>query len=444
MARRGSIIHHGRVAFFFALAALLAPIASAAASPRWELVAWALGNSSYGRRGAGFSLVVGNRSGILYNASFNGHSPGSLQNVASASKLVSAWAVARLVDAGRLTWGALTSQYLPPADWPAPPSALGSINLTTLLSFTSGLPLTRCTDGIGGDPAALPFWPCVANASSAPPSYTPAGTVFEYGGQHEHVAGAMAASALAGSPVPPAGWPAVFAGLRAAVNLSASQAFYTPLANPQPAGGLAISANGYASLLLAYVRGELGISAASRAYLERDWTPRGVRLAVSPFSDMGFEFHYALGHWVECRLNPLCGANGSLGSGCRSPPSATWLPSCDAGCERSSVGASGVMPYLDSCTTFGSPSASVEPGYFALFFPDTSGSAIESVLLGSALWPAVRAALATQVIPPAAGASISASPTATQAAASFGTRTGIDSASAAAILLALVGLLALL
>lgn len=443
MARRRSI-HHGRAALSCALAALLAPLARAAAPPRWELVASALGNSSYGRRGAGFSLVVGNRSGVLYNASFNGHSPGTIQNVASASKLVSAWAVARLVDAGRLSWGALTSQHLPPSDWPAPPSALGSINLTTLLSFTSGLPLTRCTDGLGGDPSALPFWQCVANASSVPPSYTPAGTVFEYGGQHEHVAGAMAASALAGAPGSQSGWPAVFSGLRAAVGLGASQAFYTPLSNPQPAGGLAISANGYASLLLAYVRGELGISAASRAYLERDWTPRGlVRIAVSPFSDMGFEFHYGLGHWVECRLNPTCGANGSLGSGCRSSPSATWLPSCDAGCERSSVGASGVMPYLDSCTAFGSPSTSVEPGYWALFFPDTSGTAMESVILGSTLWPAVRAALASQFIPPAAGASFTASPTASRAA-SLGARTGIDCASSAAIiLLVVVALLAL-
>jgi hypothetical protein len=410
---------HARAALALLLLAAAAP-PPAAAQPQqqidWSPVRRAV-DTFPGYPATPFAVLVGNASGLLFTyarGTFNLSAPLA---VASASKWLSAMAIGLQVQRGTggLDWGSPPQAFI--SGWPAQPDARGNVSLRQALGFVTGLGSVPCTDGIGGDTSSLAFWACVANVSASNPPplpFGPPGTAFVYGGQHLHVAGAMAAAAVAGSPGT-GSWAAVFAQLRAAAGLPAGCCPFTPLANPLVAGGLVTTPLAYAELLRQYAGGSL-LAAPTVTALEVDATPAGsVRIAQSPLADMGFDWHYAAGgHWLECRANATC-----LGGdpGCSGAPLTAWAPHCDDRCEQSSPGAFGFYPYINRCFR-----GSGTDGFWGIVAVP-NGSAVASVLLGSTLWPAVRAAFASQF-----GASPSASPSPTPSATGTVTASSLPSA----------------
>ena len=374
-----------------------------------------------GYQGSPFGVLIGNASGLLFSYSRGAYNFSAPIAVASASKWISAMAIAYEIErgAGGLTWDSKPQQFIP--NYPSSPlDARSNITLLQLLGFISGLGEVPCTDGIDGDPSSLNFWPCIANltVSNNPLRYGTPGRNFSYGGQHLHMAGAMAASSLAGGTASST-WGAVWQQLRAALGLPSTCCVYTPLVNPLVAGGLVTSPLTYASILTKYLPGGI-LTSATITRLEIDQTPADdVNIAKSPMLDYGFDWHYASGHWVECRVNQTCLAGDP---GCSSLPVTRWQPHCSAGCEHSSPGAFGFYPHINRCFSIGTS------GYWGIV-AIPNGTGLMSALLGNTLWPAVRASFASQFqqpSPPTPSASVSAS---TTAAAATGSSTSSVSSS---------------
>lgn len=282
--------------------------------------------------------------------------------VASASKLASALAILRLVSQGYLALDATTGEVL---GWTGPQAA---ITLRQLLSFTSGLPTSTVPPAVPCifDPTTT-LAACVGEIAAVAPAAAPA-TTFEYGSTHLHVAARMAEVA-AGSP-----WNALFAGqLGAPLGLPAAVTYYTfprqavGSANPLVAGGLRASMDEYAELLrLAYHRGARdGVQLIDAALMDLQAVEPypGVTVVASPVADLGLDFRYGLGAWLEC---------------------ATPATGCAV---LSSPGAFGWTPWLDR-----------ETGYYAILGMELDGGPDEGVVdfsvnLAQALKPAIAAAL---------------------------------------------------
>jgi CubicO group peptidase (beta-lactamase class C family) len=278
--------------------------------------------------------------------------------VASASKLVSALAILRLVSQGYLGLDATTGAVL---GWTGPQAA---ITLRQLLSFTSGLrPTVPCAFNPGVTLAA-----CVDEVARLAPAAPPA-TTFEYGNTHLQVAARMA-EVVTGSP-----WNQLFAAqLGAPLGLPSAVSYYTlprqatGETNPLVAGGLRASLDEYAQLLaLAYHRGlRAGVQLIDGALIDLQAIEPfpGVIVGASPMVGVGLDFRYGLGAWLEC---------------------ATPATGCDV---ISSPGAFGWTPWLDR-----------EHGYYAIIGMELAGGPAEgvvdfSVSLAQELKPAIEAALA--------------------------------------------------
>jgi beta-lactamase class C len=95
--------------------------------------------------------------------------------VASITKLATALAVLRLVDAGLLTYDDSIAQYLPDAMAAEP-----NITIRTLLTHTSGLP-SSYPDGLDLYKLGL-TWPIIARACLRTPVETPPNVQVRYGG----------------------------------------------------------------------------------------------------------------------------------------------------------------------------------------------------------------------------------------------------------------------
>jgi CubicO group peptidase (beta-lactamase class C family) len=283
--------------------------------------------------------------------------------VASASKLASALVILRLVSQGYLGLDDTTGAVL---GWTGPQAA---ITLRQLLSFTSGLPT-------GTVPPAVPciFDPsttlaaCVEQIAAVAPAAAPA-TTFEYGSTHLHVAARMA-EVVTGST-----WNALFAGqLGGPLGLPPNVTYYTfprqavGASNPLVAGGLRASMDEYAELLrLAYHRGARdGVQLVDAALMDLQAIEPfpGVTVVASPMANVGLDFRYGLGAWLEC---------------------ATPATGCAV---LSSPGAFGWTPWLDR-----------ENGYYAILGMELDSGPDEGVVdfsvnLAQALKPVIAAALA--------------------------------------------------
>lgn len=255
---------------------------------------------------------------LVYSRHLGGFDVAQPLPVASASKLVTALLLLRLVDQGRLGLEDNTAQWL---GWTG---ERGRITLRQLLSQTSGLKpqaacvqearstLQACVDAIRDDPAALVHAP---------------GGHFDYGSVHFQVAARMAEVATART------WAQLFeAELTRPLALKPETVYQTApwfgrlrgeigaSANPQTAGGLVISLTDYEQLLaLVFHRGERGGQPLIRATLLDDMgsVPNtAASVSSSPMARAaGHPYRYGLGVWVECvPARPACPQISSAGA----------------------------------------------------------------------------------------------------------------------------------
>lgn len=221
--------------------------------------------------------------------------------VASASKWISALVIFDVIRRGQLSLDSTTGQVL---GWTGPNAA---ITLRHLLSFTSGLeadamctrnPLTtlaNCVNTIGGSTRLAD-----------------AGTRYDYGSTHLHVAARMAEVATGKT------WDQLFDEvLRQPLQLSSNARYFTfPMqsmgtTNPLIAGGFRASVDEYGKLLgLEFHKGVLGsVTVGTAALFDAQAIEPypGAVIADSPAASAGYPQHrYGLSAWLEC-LTPATG-----------------------------------------------------------------------------------------------------------------------------------------
>ncbi|MEX2125829.1 MAG: serine hydrolase domain-containing protein [Woeseia sp.] len=270
-----------------------------------------------------FSFAVERQDGRRYIFNRGGSTLQTTYESKSASKLVSAVIVLRLVEQGHLALSDRPQAYI--GSWPIGPSdPLFGMTLAQLLSLTSGLTIDPpCLDaGNSG------FEACViriaedndANNGKAP------GQEFFYASSHLQVAGLMAVGARNVE-----GWQDIFSEFKSQTGLFPASSYDSPSSsNPALAGGMHFTGQDYMDFLKALKGGSLLNIASSQ--LLTDHTA-SVPIAFSPmFSGIGGgpglreDWHYGFGLWHECR-------------------SPTF--NCVAGTRVSSPGARGTYPFWD-------------------------------------------------------------------------------------------------
>ncbi len=237
--------------------------------------------------------------------------------VASSSKWISAMVIFDVIRRGMLTLDSTTGAVL---GWAGPN---GAITLRQLLSFTSGLdPDPMCTRQVLKTLAQ-----CVDDIGAAA-TVADAGTRFDYGSAHLHVAARMAEVATGKS------WDTLFDEvLRQPLQLSSSVKYYTfpmqsaGVQNPLIAGGLRLTTDEYAKLLaLEFHKGVLGpVTVGTTALFDAQAIEPypNVVIGNTPVGALGLPYRYGLSAWLEC-------------------------PTPATGCLRvSSPGAFGFTPWVD-------------------------------------------------------------------------------------------------
>ena len=243
----------------------------------------------------GASLRVSTGAGEVHRRHLGAYDDTTRVPIASASKWLSALAIARRVERGELRWDTTVGEHFPDA-----PAATRAITLAQLYSHTSG---------IGIDDAAclsrrdLDLQACAAQILQAPLAWPP-GTTFAYGGNSMQVAGAMAERASGQR------WDALFiADVVQPLGLTgtdwtagATGSAHVPNPNPRIAGGARSTLDDYGRVVDMVLAGGLVgdtpyLSADTLARMALDRT-RGLVIAHSP-APAGFG--YGLGQWVEAR-----------------------------------------------------------------------------------------------------------------------------------------------
>jgi CubicO group peptidase (beta-lactamase class C family) len=270
-----------------------------------------------------FSFAVDRTDGRRYT--FN-RGTSTLQTVyqsASASKLVSAVIIMRLVEQNYLTLADRPQDHI--AAWPiVSGDALYPMTLTQLMSFTSGLTEEPpCLNDANSD-----LETCVIDIANANAGRNIApGSAFFYAASHQDVAGLMAVRARG-----VATWQDVFVEFKTQTGLFSTSTFDIPsLANPRIAGGMHFTGYEYMDFLGALKAGVL-LNAASMDQLLTDRTA-SVPIVYSPIMSgigggpgLGEDWHFGFGLFHECRSAKF---------------------NCVAGTRVSSPGAHGSYPFWD-------------------------------------------------------------------------------------------------
>ena len=231
--------------------------------------------------------------------------------VASASKLVSALALMRLVEEGALSLSDRVDSRVPS------PGAYGAVTLDQLGAFVSGMP----ADDDCLSEARSTVAECAATLLATTPVASP-GDRLDYGGAHLQVAGWMAEQSTGES------WAQLFERtLREPLGLNAEQTRYYTFPqrrigdHPLIAGGLVISIDDYDRLLsVAHKRGQLEettfISEALARRLEENRYP-SAEIGDSPMEDDGYDYRYSFGSWLHCEGTytecPIVSSPGAYG-----------------------------------------------------------------------------------------------------------------------------------
>lgn len=243
----------------------------------------------------GASLRVSTAAGEAHRRHLGRYDESTRVPIASASKWLSALAIARRVERGELRWDSTVGEHFPEA-----PAATRPITLAQLYSHTSGIGIedAACLSRRDVDLQA-----CAAQILQAPLAWPP-GTTFAYGGNSMQVAGAMAERA-AGQR-----WDALFvADVVQPLGLTgtdwtagATAPGYVPNPNPRIAGGARSTLEDYGRVVDMVLAGGLAgdtpyLSADTLARMALDRT-HGLAIAHSPAPE---GFGYGLGQWVESR-----------------------------------------------------------------------------------------------------------------------------------------------
>jgi CubicO group peptidase (beta-lactamase class C family) len=295
-----------------------------------------------------FSFAVERQDGRRYTFNRGSSTLHTSYESKSASKLVSAVMLMRLVEQGYLALSDRPQTYI--AAWPiGGGDPLSGMTLAQLLSFTSGL--TQ-------DPACLnagnsDFEDCVLSVASANAGNgNVPGQAFFYASSHQQVAGLMAVRARG-----VASWQAIVAEFKSQTGLFPASHYDSPsLSNPTLAGGMRFTGEDYMAFLKA-LKGGLLLNAASMGELLADRTASipmtysPIRSGIGGGAALGEDWHFGFGLWHECR-------------------SATF--NCVAGTRVSSPGALGTYPFWDRSR--GYSGVVVRAGAFGTL---TTGIAIE-------------------------------------------------------------------
>ena len=270
-----------------------------------------------------FSFAVERKDGRLYTFNRGASTLQTVYESASASKLISAVIIMRLVEQNYLTLADRPQDRI--AAWPiVSGNTLYPMTLAQLMSFTSGLTQEPpCLSDPNSDLETCVISIANTNAGNG---LTP-GSQFFYVGTHQHVAGLMAVKARG-----VASWQDVFAEFKAQTGLFSKTTFDIPsLSNPRIAGGMHFTGEEYLAFLRA-LKGGLLLNAASMSQLLADYTAT-VPIVYSPFLSgigggpgLGEDWHFGFGLAHECR-------------------SATF--NCVVGARVSSPGALGSYPFWD-------------------------------------------------------------------------------------------------
>lgn len=278
-----------------------------------------------------FSFAVDRQDGRRYTYNRGTSTLQTSYESASTSKLVSAAIILRQVEKGYLNLTDKPQDRIP--GWPISNSdPLYNLTLAQLLSFTSGL-----TD----EPACLNlpgahFETCVNTIATlnAGNGNIP-GAAFHYGSAHLQVAGLMAVKAYAtATSNPTATWQDLFTEAKTMSGLFPTSTYDLPSAsNPRLAGGMHWTGEEYLAFLSALKDGTL-LNASSMNQMLADHTASAMiiysPIALTPPNGLGENWHYGLGHWIECE----------------SPASSPFT--CSASTSRvSSPGAYGAYPFWD-------------------------------------------------------------------------------------------------
>jgi CubicO group peptidase (beta-lactamase class C family) len=270
-----------------------------------------------------FSFAVDRRDGRRYAFNRGSSTLQTSYESKSASKLVSAVIILRLVEQGYLTLSDRPQDYI--IGWPITGNnPLTGMNLAQLLSFTSGLQVDPpCLETGGAN-----FENCVIDvAEDNAGNGTVPGQQFFYASAHLQVAGLMAVKARG-----VVSWQAVVAEFKSQTGLFGASSYDSPSSsNPSLAGGMHFTGNDYLAFLRALREGSL-LDTISMGLLLTDRTA-SIPMVYSPIfsgigggAALGEDWHYGFGLWHECR-------------------SATF--NCAPGSRVSSPGALGTYPFWD-------------------------------------------------------------------------------------------------
>jgi CubicO group peptidase (beta-lactamase class C family) len=247
--------------------------------------------SLYGLGGASLQLM---RNGsTVYNEYQGSFSANTRVPIASASKWLSALALARLVEKGQMSWEDTIGQYIVDA-----PSDKKNIRLRQLFSHTSGM---NPTENACMSNPAFTLATCVTQILAMPLNYAP-GTTFAYGGNSMQVAGRLAEIATGKN------WDQIFIdemaiplGLTSTdYATNSSTPGYVRNSNPRVPGGVRSTARDYGVVLVMLQneglhQGARFLSSATLDYMATDQAA-GLAIGYTPYPE---SFGYGLGQWRE-------------------------------------------------------------------------------------------------------------------------------------------------
>lgn len=245
---------------------------------------------------AGASLRLARGGAVVHRQSYGGYSGNERLAIASASKWLSALTLARLVERGDLRWDSTVGEFFPDA-----PAQMQPITLVQLFSHTSGI----VADDVACISDRFATLQGCARDILAVPRLAPPGTVFSYGGNSMHVAGAMAEIATGQA------WDDLFiAQMAQPLGLTetdwtagTNRAGYVRNANPRIAGGARSTLDDYGRVMDMVLAGGLHegqsfLRAQTLATMALD-RAAGLVIVNTPVPD--YDFGYGIGQWVEAK-----------------------------------------------------------------------------------------------------------------------------------------------
>ncbi|TXI47385.1 MAG: class A beta-lactamase-related serine hydrolase [Lysobacter sp.] len=313
------MIRFRSAAFAFACVVATAAALPATAAPVYNFAPVTAEMQSFVQTYAldGASLRVNKAGSVVYRRAFGNYSLSTQVPIASASKWVSALAIARIVEKGQMRWSDTVGQYFPGTD----PSKR-NITLEQLFSHTSGLP--------AGDESCMsnPLYTlatCANHILQKPLIGTP-GQVFAYGGNSMQVAGRMAEIATGKA------WDDIFiAEMTTPLRLTATDYAtsstspnYVRNTNPRIAGGVRSTLEDYGKIVdMVLANGCLDsgfpnncmpgrrfLTRATIEFMARDRTVGTVDISRPPTST---GYGYGLGQWIDPSSPLIVSSPGAFG-----------------------------------------------------------------------------------------------------------------------------------